>query len=137
MLTNKHQLAMTILRVVLGISFLLHGLQKMQMGLDKVGGFFGSLGLPTFLAYPVGYIELLGGVLLILGIFSRVLSGAFLVVMLGAIFTAKLKAGYVGGMELEVLLAAVAAFFTISGEAGFTVANLFRASNEGAQKTTV
>jgi len=124
MFTTKNQLALTILRLALGLTFLLHGLQKMQMGLDKVGGFFASLGLPAFLAYPVGYIELIGGALLILGLFSRLVSAAFGAVMVGAIFTAKLKAGYVGGMELDVLLLAISAFFVISGQSGFGLMSL-------------
>ncbi|MCX7569698.1 DoxX family protein [Tumebacillus sp. DT12] len=115
---------MTILRLALGLSFLLHGLQKMQMGLDKVGGFFASLGLPSFLAYPVGYIELIGGALLILGLFSRYIAAAFGVVMVGAIFTAKLKGGYVGGMELEVLLLAMSAYFAISGQSGYGLSSV-------------
>lgn len=124
MFTLQHQVAMTILRLALGLSFLLHGLQKMQMGLDKVGGFFASLGLPAFLAYPVGYIELIGGALLILGLFSRYVSIAFGAVMIGAIFTAKLKAGYVGGMELDVVLLAISAYFAISGQSGYGLMNL-------------
>lgn len=124
MFTPQHQVAMTILRLALGLSFLLHGLQKMQMGLDKVGGFFASLGLPAFLAYPVGYIELIGGALLILGLFSRYVSIAFGAVMIGAIFTAKLKAGYVGGMELDVVLLAISAYFAISGQSGYGLMNL-------------
>ncbi|MGB8955926.1 MAG: DoxX family protein [Tumebacillaceae bacterium] len=125
-----NNLGLTLLRVVLGAIFLAHGIQKMQSGLDKIAGFFGSVGVPSWLAYPVGYIEVIGGIVLILGLGTRVVSALLAVIMVGATVSVKLQNGLVGGYELELMLFAVSAFFVLSGQSGLTVLNLFGAGKK-------
>ena len=96
---NKNvEIGSLIIRLVLGFTFLVHGFQKWQGGIENTVGFFDSLGIPGFMAYIVATIELVGGVLIILGLATRVVAALFVAVMLGAIFTAKLKSGFVGGL---------------------------------------
>lgn len=123
-------LGLTLLRVVLGAIFLVHGIQKMQSGLDKIAGFFGSVGLPGWLAYPVGYIEVIGGIVLILGLGTRVVSALFAAIMVGATVFVKLKAGFVGGWELDLALFSIAAYFALTGQAGLTALNLFASGKQ-------
>lgn len=97
----------TIMRVVLGIIFIFHSMDKFQMGLQNVEGWFSSLGLPGFLADVVAVIELVGGIMLIVGLFTRYVSGVFMVMLIGAIVTAKLPVGLLGngqmaGYELDL-----------------------------------
>ncbi|WP_194095713.1 DoxX family protein [Marivivens aquimaris] len=74
-----------ILRVSTGILFLAHGLMKVfTFTIPGTVGFFESLGLPGFLAYLTIIAELGGGVLLILGIGTRLVSLALIPVLLGA-----------------------------------------------------
>lgn len=120
-----NNLGLTLLRVVLGVIFLAHGIQKMQSGLDKIGHFFGSVGVPSWLAYPIGYLEVIGGIVLILGLGTRVASALLAVDMVGAIVSVKLQKGLIGGYELELMLFTVALFFTLSRQCGLTVLNLF------------
>ncbi|RBN43016.1 oxidoreductase, partial [Priestia megaterium] len=102
---NKNvEIGSLIIRLVLGFTFLVHGFQKWQGGIENTVGFFDSLGIPGFMAYIVATIELVGGVLIILGLATRVVSALFVAVMLGAIFTAKLKSGFVGGFEFDIAL---------------------------------
>ena len=56
--------------------------------------FFQSLGLPGFLAYVVIAAELLGGLALIAGFKTRIVALALIPVLLGAIFTVHLSAGF-------------------------------------------
>ncbi|GAA0450759.1 DoxX family protein [Alkalibacillus silvisoli] len=63
----QHATTNMILRVILGIVFLVHGLDKFQTGLDQVSMWFSSLGLPGILAYIVAWVEVLGGIMLIVG----------------------------------------------------------------------
>ncbi|WP_322923096.1 DoxX family protein [Paenibacillus campi] len=116
----------TIMRVVLGILFLAHGISKFQMGLAGVSGWFQSVGIPGFLAYVVSPIELVGGILLIIGLFTRYVSVLLIIVLLGAIFTVKLSAGLMGngqmaGYELDLAFILVALYLAVSNNTGFSL----------------
>ncbi len=116
----------TIMRVVLGILFLAHGISKFQMGMDGVAGWFQSVGIPGFLAYVVSPIELVGGILLIIGLFTRYVSILLIIVLLGAIFTVKLSAGLMGngqmaGYELDLSFMLVALYLAVSNNTGFSL----------------
>lgn len=119
-MVQKYEWSLLILRVVLGITFFIHGLAKFQMGLENVAGFFQSMALPAILAYLVAFIELMGGIALIVGFGTRIASGLVGFIMVGAIFKAKLAAGFMGngqsaGYELDVALLAMAVALCIAG----------------------
>ncbi|MBS4210233.1 DoxX family protein [Bacillus sp. FJAT-50079] len=122
---GKYEWSLLILRLVLGVTFLIHGIAKFQMGLGNVAGWFESIGVLGFLGYVVAFIELLAGIALILGFGTRVFSALIALVMLGAIFTAKLSAGFMGaetaGYELDIALLSMAAVLVISGSQLFAV----------------
>ncbi|MDR6244374.1 DoxX family protein [Paenibacillus hunanensis] len=116
----------TIMRVVLGILFLAHGISKFQMGMDGVAGWFQSVGIPGFLAYVVSPIELVGGILLIIGLFTRYVSILLIIVLLGAVFTVKLSAGLMGngqmaGYELDLSFMLVALYLAVTNNTGFSL----------------
>ena len=127
---NKNDVGTVILRVIVGITFFIHGLSKFQGGLGNTVGFFESLGVPGFLAYVVAVIELFGGIMLIVGIGTRIVSILFAIIMLGAIFTVKLPAGFLGngqmaGYELELALLAMSIFLGIADSSRFSLGNKF------------
>ena len=67
----------------------------------------------------VAAIELVGG-LLIVGLGSKVVSAFLAIVMIGAIFTAKLAGGFLGngagaGYELDLALLAIAVVIVMNG----------------------
>ncbi|WP_252503147.1 DoxX family protein [Sporosarcina sp. Marseille-Q4943] len=132
---KKYEWSLLILRVVLGITFLIHGVAKFQMGLGNVAGWFESIGILGFLGYVIAFIELLGGLALILGIGTRLFSAMIAIVMLGAIFTAKLSVGFMGaetaGYELDIALLTIAVVLLISGSRLFALENkLFGSAKE-------
>ncbi len=132
-MTTFSELGALVVRIVLGVTFLLHGLQKFQAGIEKAAGFFQSIGLPGFLAYAVGGIELIGGICMVLGLGVRVFGALFSIIMLGAILTVKLPQGFVGGYELDLALFAMSLHLLISGNRMLAVDSLFRKrSAEGA-----
>lgn len=127
-------LGATLLRVVLGLIFVAHGISKFQMSLGNVSGFFQSVGVPGWVAYVTAFVEVIGGVLMILGLFTRYVSIAFGVVMLGAIFTIKLQYGLMGdgqasGYELELMLLIVSAYFALNGEQGYSLDRSLKLKN--------
>jgi putative oxidoreductase len=95
-----------LLRLVLGVLVLLHGLLKVTGGNDFVVGLMTKLGLPGALGHLVYLGEVLGPLLLIAGIWTRI--GALLVTanMLCAILLAGLgrlaKLNQFGGWALEL-----------------------------------
>ncbi|WP_139490935.1 DoxX family protein [Brevibacillus dissolubilis] len=104
--------ALTVLRVVVGIIFAAHGFAKFQMGLDNVSGWFSSIGIPGFLGYVVAVLELVGGIALIVGLGTRVISAALGFIMIGAIITVKGGNGLMGadgaaGYEFDLALLAM------------------------------
>ena len=60
-----------ILRLALGILILLHGLSKLSGGVGGIAGMLSQHGLPGFLAYGAYVGEIVGPLLIILGIYTR------------------------------------------------------------------
>jgi len=93
--TRTAPYAVLLLRVALGGLFLAHaGLKLFVFTPAGTAGFFGSLGLPGWLAYMTIAWEILGGLALILGVRARVAAIAMIPVLLGAIFTVHGPAGF-------------------------------------------
>lgn len=94
--------ALLILRVFVGVLFMVHGFQKLS-GLEGVIGFFGSLGFAPLWAYVVAGVEVLGGFFLILGLWSRLATILLTAVIVVAIAKVKLPKGGILAAELDLL----------------------------------
>lgn len=117
---NKLDVSTLLLRLVLGVSFFIHGLVKFQGDIVNTVGWFDSIGIPGFLAYAVAAIEMVGGIALILGLGTRIFSALFVLIMLGAIVKVKLAVGFLGGegmagYELDLAFLVIALFLAING----------------------
>jgi putative oxidoreductase len=64
-------LGLLVLRVSLGIIFFSHGYPKLAHSGAAMQGFFVQHGLPGYFVYVAGVLEVFGGVLLVLGLFTR------------------------------------------------------------------
>lgn len=82
-----------IIRLYWGGLFVVTGVGKL-MNIDHVASYFASLNLPAplFFAYVIGIIELLGGVSLFIGLFSRLFSIVLAVLLIAAYATAHQEA---------------------------------------------
>ena len=123
-LTQIQGWGITALRVVVGIVFLMHGGQKLFVwGFGGVAGFLGQVGIPVpmLAAVIVTMAELLGGLALLLGLFTRWAAIPLAINMAVAILTVHLRAGFFlpDGFEfaLTLLAANVALALLGSGEA--------------------
>ena len=109
---NRCEVALAIVRITLGVVFIAHGAQKVLglwggPGLDGFAQFTASLGAPEALGYIAAFIELIGGLLLLIGAASEVAALALVPVMLGAILLVHLKNGFFsqnGGYEYALVL---------------------------------
>jgi len=124
--TRNHEYAAFVLRVSLGVMFLAHGLLKLTVfTLPGTVGFFDSVGFPGWLAYPVTFGEIVGGLLLVAGVATRVVSLALLPVLLGAI-TVHFGNGWAytnanGGWEYAAFLSAAAVAQALLGDGAFAL----------------
>ena len=97
--------AITVIRVTLGVIFFAHGAQKVfgwfgGYGLKGTTGYFVSIGLPLPVAYTACFLELLGGVGLLLGLFTRLAALAIIAMMVGAIAKVHWPHGFFINWEL-------------------------------------
>lgn len=105
---KNHDLGMLLLRLAVGVIFIAHGWDKLS-DMDSTIAFFAQLGFPAVLAYLVAVIELLGGIALVVGLWTdlaALLLAIIMVVALVYVKMATLKVGLIGYEIDFVLLAA-------------------------------
>ncbi|MDR7078267.1 putative membrane protein YphA (DoxX/SURF4 family) [Neobacillus niacini] len=128
---KKIEVSTLILRLVLGVTFFVHGLVKFQGGIENIVGWFEAIGLPGALAYGVALLEMVGGIALIVGLGSRIVSALLVLLMLGAIVKGKLAVGFLGngqqgaGWELDLALLVMALFIAINDSKMFALDKVF------------
>jgi len=110
----------TVLRIVTGIIFALHGWQKVGFGLPQVAGMLEGMGfmLPFVFAVLLIAAELVGGIMLILGLFTRLAAKSLVIVSLVALFVVHLPNGFfmnTGGYEYILLLLAASVSLMLTG----------------------
>lgn len=93
-----------VLRLALGVLMLLHGISKVVNGVDGIVGMVTGLGLPAAVAYGVYLGEVVGPLLVIVGLYTRV--GALLIA---------------GNMLFALLLAHRAELFTLAPTGGWAL----------------
>ena len=119
--------AATLLRVTSGALFVAHGALKLFVFTPAgTAGYFSSIGLPGFLAYVTIAAELLGGLALILGFKTRLVSLALIPVLLGAAYFGHGANGFFfsnanGGWEYPVFWAVTLAVQALLGGGAYAV----------------
>jgi putative oxidoreductase len=116
-----------VLRISLGVMFLAHSvyLKAVVFTLPGTAQFFQSIGLPAFLAYAVFAAETIGGVLLILGVKTRIVAAVLVPVLIGATW-AHAGNGWLftnkgGGWEYPLFLTFAAVAQTLIGGGVFAL----------------
>ncbi|WP_419954370.1 DoxX family protein [Neobacillus niacini] len=125
----KNEIGALILRVTLGAIFFIHGVVKFQGGIENIAGWFESLGLPGVMAYGVALLEIIGGILLIVGLATRLVAALFALLMIGATIKVKLAIGLLGngqmaGYELDLAFLAIAVYLLINGSKLLSISQL-------------
>ncbi len=112
------------MRLALGTVFMAHGWAKLADPLGSPEGLtIASWGwaYPVFWAWAVALVETFGGLLVIVGLFTRTAAALIAVVMIVAILKVRLERGLVGGFEFELALLAIAIALVLTGAGRFSV----------------
>jgi len=148
LITTDDNPATLILRLVLGVVFLVHGAQKL-LGWFGGPGFSGTMGMftgylhiPAPLAFLAIAAEFFGGLGLILGFLTRIAAFGIAVNMLVAIATVHHSYGFFmnwtgsqkgEGFEYHLLVLAITAYLMIRGAGAFSVDHAIAAESPLAQ----
>ena len=120
-------IAETFLRIVIGVMFVIHVSGKLTAGPAAVAAnVMSKNGLePAILwAYVIIFLELVGGICLIIGLFTRFFAAALAIEMLIALLVVHLPRGYAaggGGYEYVLLIGAVCFLIAIRGGGPYSV----------------
>ena len=108
------------LRIVAGIGFMMHGLPKL-FDIPGTQTSFINMGVTTDLAIIIGLLEFIGGLVILLGLLTRIAAGLLSIEMIGAILHVKLSKGFIGGYELDLLYLAIMISLVLSGPGSISV----------------
>lgn len=127
-LSKGRDIALLLARLTIAYGFYNPAMQKWS-DISSVGEWFGTLGIPfpTLNAYLAASTELLGVVLLTLGLFTRLISLPLIVVMVVAIATVHIGHGFSAGdngFEIPLYYILFLAIFASFGAGKFSLDHL-------------
>src|SRR5215217_3126095 len=126
--TRTAPYATLLLRVALGVLFLAHASMKLFVfGPAGTGRFFGGLGLPAELAYAAIALEVVGGLALVLGVWTRAVALVLVPHLLATIWFVHGAKGWVfsapgGGWEFPAFWAAALLALALLGDGAYALA---------------
>ncbi|HEU0080891.1 MAG TPA: DoxX family protein [Candidatus Paceibacterota bacterium] len=127
---TKRGVFLLIVRLIIGGIFIAAGWMKVS-AMAMTVGYFAQMGIPAFLAYVVGYVELVGGVLIVLGLWSCLAAFVLAVIMLFAIWYSR-SMGFQGMMPPLAVLAGLLSIIE-SGAGKFSLGKKSAAGEGAAQ----
>ena len=115
-LNNLQPLGALIMRLALGASMTVHGYQKVipHGALHHHVHYIVSLGLPYWLGYVSAYTEFIGGILLIIGLLTRLTAALIVINLLVAFFWVGILQGF-GFYNYILTLVALGLMLTFYG----------------------
>lgn len=135
-LDRLQPLALLALRLALGAVMIGHGYSKIFGGLHHHVEFVSSLGLPGWLAYPSAAAEFFGGILVVIGLFTRIGGLAICIDLVVAIWKVHWKHGLLGdgGYQFPLALAAIAFALIFFGSGPIALDSIRRGGGGGGAK---
>ncbi len=128
--SNNSNIALLIVRLVIGISFAVHGYPKISEGMEKwtrLGGAMTNVGidfLPAFWGFMAAFFEFFGGLFLLLGFLTRFVSGGLIITMLMAAIVHLSNGDPINRILHPLELLAICLLFFITGPGRYSLDQL-------------
>ena len=112
-------------RAAIGVIFIVQGSGKFNPGFANM---LGNLGMPVEMQIPIALAELISGILLIIGVFTRLAASMIAIIMLGAIFVVKEASNLTGngGYAIDLILLASALLIITMGPGRISLAHVIK-----------
>ena len=138
-LDRLQPLALLVMRLTVGSIMVAHGYHKVFGGLHRFTGMVGGLNLPPWLAYVAAFIEFIGGLLILAGLFTRAAALAICVELSVAIWKVHLRNGLMGspdhpGYEFPLAVATLAFALIFFGGGPIALDHILRGGASGPKK---
>ena len=88
-----------------------------------------SIGIPPEMQLPIALAEFIGGILLVVGVLTRITGAVFAVILLGAIFHIRWENGFFvskGGWEWDLVMLAAILAIIVAGPGRISIAYLVK-----------
>lgn len=130
-LDRLQPLALFVMRLALGVIMTAHGLHKVFGGLHQTAQMVGHLGLPAWLGYVASFTEFIGGLLILVGFFTRAAAFAICIDLAVAIWKVHWHNGLLGspdrpGYEFPLAAAALAFALIFFGSGAIALDHVLR-----------
>ena len=138
-LDRLQPIALLIMRISAGVIMTAHGYQKVFGGLHHHAGFVASLGMPAWLGYISAFTEFLGGLLILVGLFTRVAASAVCINLVVAIWKVHWHNGLMGSMgrpgyEFPLAVASMVFALIFLGAGPIAMDHILRGGGSGLTK---
>jgi len=111
------------IRAAIGVIFIVQGSGKFGPGF---AGYLTNIGVPVELQIPIALAETIGGILLIIGVLSRISSSILSIIALGAIFHVKGASNLTGegGYAIDLLILAGVLLIIVAGPGRISISHI-------------
>ena len=139
-LDRLQPLALLFMRLTLGAIMVAHGSHKVFGGLHHFAQFVGGMGLPAWLGYVAAFTEFVGGLLMVVGFFTRAAAFGISIDLSVAIIKVHLHNGLLGspdrpGYELPLAAATLAFALILFGAGPISLDHVLRGGGGGIKRS--
>ncbi|HSF28578.1 MAG TPA: DoxX family protein [Nitrosopumilaceae archaeon] len=123
--SKLHDIVHFGVRVVVGTIFIAHSLGKFDPGFV---GFLNRIGIPAEMQFLIALAEFVPGILLIIGVLTRISASILSIIALGVIFHVKHASNLTGqgGFELELLLLVSVLSIIVAGPGRVSLSHIIK-----------
>jgi len=110
----------------IGVIFIVHSLKKFDPSWQE---WLVSIGIPPEMQLPIALAEFIGGILLVVGVLTRVTGAIFAAILLGAIFHIRWENGFFvskGGWEWDLVMLAAVLAIIVAGPGRISISHLLK-----------
>ncbi len=134
-LDRLQPLALLVMRVSLGVIMVAHGYQNTFRHLHDHVHLVASLGLPSWLGYVSSFTELLGGLLILVGFFTRAAAFAICIDLAVAIWKVHWHNGLTAdhGIEFPLAIATIAFALIFFGGGQIAIDHVLRGGGSSSR----